>query len=77
MRKRLTRIRDGGILDDVRSLPLIIYRSGKMAEPTVNLRDNKRSRTVAASVSLLALCAAGGLVFGFIAKVQDAADRAH
>lgn len=39
--------------------------------------NNKRRRVFVASVNLLALCAAGGLVFGFVEKVRDAADRAH
>lgn len=43
----------------------------------MNLRDKKLRRTVRTSVSLLSVCVAGGIVFGIVERIRDAADRAH
>lgn len=48
-----------------------------MSDNTANPRKKILRRTVVVSVSLLALCAAGGLGFTVVEKVRDTADRAH
>ena len=48
-----------------------------MSEHPANLHNKKRRRAVLASVGLLSVLVAGGLVFAFIERVRDASDRAH
>ncbi len=58
--------------------PSYIHTPGsKMVRTITNPRNKKRRRIVLASVGLLAVVAAGGIVFGVIGQVLEAVDRAH
>jgi hypothetical protein len=41
-----------------------------------NTRNKKLRRAIIASVSVLAVLAAGGIVFSIVERIRDAADRA-
>ena len=47
-----------------------------MTETNANLRNKSLRRVVVASVSLLAVFAAGGIVFSIVERIRDASDRA-
>ena len=47
-----------------------------MPDDTAKIRAKKRRRAVLASLSLLTVLIASGLVLAFVEKVRDASDRA-
>ncbi len=48
-----------------------------MSKTVTNQRNKKLRRIVLASVGLLAVLTAGGIVFGVIEQVRESVDRAH
>lgn len=48
-----------------------------MSKAVTSLHNKKRRRIVLASVGLLAVLAAGGIVFGVIGHVRESYDRVH
>jgi hypothetical protein len=48
-----------------------------MSECDASFRNKKSRPVIVASVSLLAVFAAGGILFGVIEHVRESVDRAH
>ena len=53
------------------------FSGAKMSKAVTSLHNKKRRRIVLASVGLLAVLAAGGIVFGVIGHVRESYDRVH